>query len=143
MTIPPLRERKKDILPLAEFFLQQFSKKLNRRTGPFGEETRDLLLAYNWPGNVRELQNEIERVVLLAEGEKNVGPELLSDHIRQRHRTAALSDGDLKAAVRVLEEDMIRETLARLGQNKSRTARVLGISRQSLLEKLRRMGVND
>jgi two-component system, NtrC family, response regulator HupR/HoxA len=142
VTIPPLRERKKDIFPLAEFFLQQFSQKLNRRACRLSEETRELLLAYAWPGNVRELQNEIERVVLLAEGEKDIGPELISDHIRQRHRPAIATDGDLKSAVRVLEEEMIRETLARLGQNKSRTARVLGISRQSLLEKLRRMGID-
>jgi two-component system response regulator HupR/HoxA len=139
VTIPPLRERKGDILPLAEYFLQQLSQKLNRKTGQCSEETRELLLAYGWPGNVRELQNEIERLVLLSEGERAIGPELLSDHIRQRHRTLPFSDGDLKSAVRILEEDMIRETLARLGQNKSQTARVLGISRQSLLEKLRRM----
>jgi transcriptional regulator with PAS, ATPase and Fis domain len=138
-----LRERKGDILPLAEFFLQQFSQKLNRKPGRFGEDTRDLLLEYSWPGNVRELQNEIERLVLLSEVGKEIGPELLSDHIRQRPRSSPLSDGDLKSAVRNLEEDMIRDTLTRLGQNKSRTARSLGISRQSLLEKLRRMGMND
>jgi two-component system, NtrC family, response regulator HupR/HoxA len=143
VTIPPLRERKKDILPLAEFFLQQLSLKLNRKAGRFSEHTRDLLLAYTWPGNVRELQNEIERLVLLSEGEKDINPELLSDHIRQRHRSSVVSDGDMKSAVRILEEDMIRETLARLGQNKSRTARVLGISRQSLLEKLRRMEIGE
>jgi two-component system response regulator HupR/HoxA len=143
VTIPPLRERKGDILPLAEFFLQQFSQKLNRRTGQFNKETRDLLLAYSWPGNVRELQNEIERLVLLSETEKDIGHELLSDHIRQRHRAFPVPNGDLKSAVRILEEDMIRETLTRLEQNKSRTARALGISRQSLLEKLRRMGVGD
>ncbi len=141
VTIPPLRERKGDILPLADFFLEQLSQKLNRRTGLFSKETRDLLVAYSWPGNVRELQNEIERLVLLSETEKEIGPELLSDYIRQRHRPSPSSDGDLKSAVRVLEEEMIRETLVRLGQNKSRTARALGISRQSLLEKLRRMGV--
>jgi len=141
VTIPPLRERKRDILPLAEFFLRQFSQKLNRKIGSISEETRDLLLAYGWPGNVRELQNEIERVVLLTEGEREIAPDLLSDHIRQRHRSFTPSDGDLKSAVRLLEEEMIRETLARMGQNKSRTARALGISRQSLLEKLRRMGV--
>jgi two-component system response regulator HupR/HoxA len=141
VTIPPLRERRKDILPLAEFFLQQFSMKLNRKAGQFAEETRKLLLGYSWPGNVRELQNEIERMVLLSEAEKTIGPELLSDHISQRHRPSPVSDGDLKSAVRVLEEDMIRETLARFHQNKSRTARALGISRQSLLEKLRRMGL--
>jgi len=143
VTIPPLRERKKDIFPLAEFFLQQFSQKLNRKTGCFGDETRELILAYSWPGNVRELQNEIERMVLLSEAEKEIGPELLSDHIRQRHRTITASESDMKTAVRELEEVMIRDTLERFDQNRSRTARVLGISRQSLLEKLRRMGVNE
>ncbi len=141
VTIPPLRERKKDILPLSDFFLQQFSQKLSRKPGHFNGETRNLLLAYSWPGNVRELQNEIERLVLLSEAGKEIGPELLSDHIRQRHRPSLLSDGDLKSAVRDLEDEMIRDTLARFSQNKSRTARALGISRQSLLEKLRRMGI--
>jgi len=143
VTIPPLRERKGDILPLADFFLQQFSQKLNRKPGRFSTDTRDLLLEYAWPGNVRELQNEIERLVLLSEIGKEIGPELLSDHLRQRPRSSPPSDGDLKSAVRILEEDMIRDTLTRLGQNKSKTARTLGISRQSLLEKLRRMGIND
>ena len=139
ITIPPLRERKKDILPLAEFFLAQFSRKLNRKTGNLSEETRDLLLIYSWPGNVRELQNEIERLVLLSEVEKSIGPELLSDHIKQRRRHSLPSDGDLKSAVRTLEEAMIKNALTRFDRNKSRTARALGISRQSLLEKIRRM----
>jgi two-component system response regulator HupR/HoxA len=141
ITIPPLRERKKDVLPLAEFFLQQFSRKLNRKCGSFCEDTKDFLLAYSWPGNVRELQNEIERLVLLSETGKDIGPELLSDHIRQRHWPSLLSNGDLKSAVRELEEGMIKDALARFERNKSRTARALGISRQSLLEKLRRMGI--
>jgi two-component system, NtrC family, response regulator HupR/HoxA len=141
ITIPPLRERKKDIFPLAEFFLKQMSVKLNRRVGQFAEETRRLLLGYSWPGNVRELQNEIERLVLLCEPDKAIGPELLSDYISQRHRSSLPSSGDLKSAVRELEEDMIREALARFSQNRSRTARVLGISRQSLIDKMRRMGL--
>jgi two-component system, NtrC family, response regulator HupR/HoxA len=141
VTIPPLRERKKDILPLADFFLQQFSRKLGRRPGCFSEDTRELLLAYSWPGNVRELQNEVERLVLLSEAGKEIGTELLSDHIRQRHRPSLISDGDLKSAVRDLEDEMIKDALMRFSQNKSRTARALGISRQSLLEKLRRMEI--
>jgi two-component system, NtrC family, response regulator HupR/HoxA len=141
VTIPPLRERKKDILPLADFFLQRFSRKLNRKTGQLSPDTRDLILEYSWPGNVRELQNEVERLVLLSEPAKEIGPDLLSDHIRQRYRPSLHSDGDLKSAVRDLEEDMIREALVQFDQNKSRTARALGISRQSLLQKLRRMGV--
>jgi two-component system, NtrC family, response regulator HupR/HoxA len=141
VTIPPLRERKKDILPLADFFLEQFSRKLSRRPGCFSGDTRALLLAYSWPGNVRELQNEIERLVLLSEAGKEISPELLSDHIRQRHRPSLISDGDLKSAVRDLEEEMIKDALVRFSQNKSRTARALGISRQSLLEKLHRMEI--
>jgi two-component system response regulator HupR/HoxA len=139
VTIPPLRERRKDILPLAEFFRKQFASKLNRHIGPFDEETRRLLLEYPWPGNVRELQNEIERLILLSEIGKDIKPELLSDHIGERHKSSDSGDGDLKSAVRELEEEMIRKTLQRFDQNKSKTARALGISRQSLLEKLRRM----
>jgi len=141
VTIPPLRERKKDILPLADHFLKHLTRKLNRRIGRFNDETQNLLLSYSWPGNVRELQNEIERLVLLSEPDKEIAPELLSDHIRQRHRPSLHTDGNLKSAVRDLEEEMIREALARFDQNKSRTARALGISRQSLLKKLRKMGV--
>jgi two-component system response regulator HupR/HoxA len=128
VTIPPLRERRKE-----------FASKLNRHIGPFDEETRRLLLEYPWPGNVRELQNEIERLVLLSETGKDIKPELLSDHIGERHKSSDSGDGDLKSAVRELEEEMIRKTLQRFDQNKSKTARALGISRQSLLEKLRRM----
>jgi two-component system, NtrC family, response regulator HupR/HoxA len=139
ITIPPLRERRKDILPLAEFFLKQYSVKLNRKPGQLSEKTRALILAYSWPGNVRELQNEIERLVLLSESGREIEPELLSDHICQRARTSAPHEGDLKTAVRELEQEMIQDTLGRFNQNRSRTARALGISRQSLIDKLRRM----
>jgi two-component system response regulator HupR/HoxA len=139
VTIPPLRERSKDILPLAEFFLKQASLKLNRRIGRLREETCRLLLRHTWPGNVRELQNEIERIVLLAEPEKDIGPELLSDYIKQLSHPTPRTDGNLKLAIRDLEDEMIRETLERFRFNKSRTARALGISRQSLLEKLKRI----
>jgi two-component system response regulator HupR/HoxA len=143
LTIPPLRERPRDILPLAEHFLKQSAVRLNRRAGQLKEETRRLLMSYSWPGNVRELQNEIERVVLLSEFEREIGPELLSEHIVHAARPTRRWDGNLKIAIQGLEEEMIRETLDRFKQNKSKTARVLGISRQSLLEKLRRMQLSQ
>lgn len=138
VTIPPLRQRVKDILPLADYFLKHFNMRLNRRTGPFTEETRRLLGSYPWPGNVRELQNEVERLVLLGELERPIGPELLSDYISQRGRAASRQDGNLKVAIRRLEEEMIREAMEKTNFNKSRAARLLGISRQSLIEKLRK-----
>ena len=141
VTIPPLRERTRDIQPLAEHFLNQFCLRLNRKAGRLNPQTLHMLEAYAWPGNVRELQNEIERLVLLAEPEKEIGPELLSDHIRRRLRPLQTPDGNLKTAVQNLEEEIIRETMERLNYNKSRVARTLGISRQSLLEKLRRMRI--
>jgi two-component system, NtrC family, response regulator HupR/HoxA len=141
VTIPPLRERKKDVLALAGFFLQEFTAKLNRRIQGFDEETEKLLLAYSWPGNVRELQNEVERLVLLAEPERPIGPELLSDHIRKKDKSGHRFNANLKIAVMDLEDEIIRETLARFRNNKSRTARVLGISRQSLIDKIKRLKV--
>jgi two-component system response regulator HupR/HoxA len=139
ITIPPLRERKGDILPLAEYFMKHFAAKLNRKPGQWSDETRKLLLEYSWPGNVRELQNEIERLVLLSEPGGVIGPDLVSDPISQRTRPAPLSEGDLKSAIRDLEGEMIRKAFERFGHNKSRTARALGISRQSLIDKLRRI----
>jgi transcriptional regulator with PAS, ATPase and Fis domain len=141
VTIPPLRERTGDILPLSEYFLKQFAMRLNRRIGDFLPETRKLLESYHWPGNVRELQNEIERLVLLAEPEKGITPELLSDHVRQRQKHPHASNGNLKMAVHSLEEEMIRSTMTLYHNNKSRVARTLGISRQSLLERLKRMNI--
>lgn len=143
LTIPPLRERPKDILPLADYFLKELSRKLNRKTGQFCDEIKQLILSYSWPGNVRELQNEVERLVLLAEPEKSIGAELLSDHIRQKPKSVSRSDRHLKSAIQDLEDEIIRETMKRLQNNKSRTARTLGISRQSLLEKLRRMELSS
>ena len=141
LTIPPLRERTKDIAPLAEFFLSQFCSKLNRRVGPFLEETQGFMESYAWPGNVRELQNEIERMVLLAEAEKPLGPELLSDHIRQLAGSPRGPDGNMKVAIQRLEEEMIGNAMRQFKNNKSRMARNLGISRQALIEKLKRMSL--
>jgi two-component system, NtrC family, response regulator HupR/HoxA len=137
VTIPPLRERSRDIIPLAEFFVNQFSIKLNRHSGGLADDTRQRLLEYSWPGNVRELQNEIERLVLLSEPEKEIGPEFLSEYIAPRKRIASRQDGNLRSAVQSLEEEMIRDAMQQFQNNKSQVARVLGISRQSLIEKLK------
>jgi len=142
VTIPPLRERRDDIPPLAEFFLRHFSRKLNRDAGRLSDAALGKLCDYSWPGNVRELQNEIERLVLLTESAETIRPDLLSDSIRTsgtQSSSRRRASGDLKNAIKELEDAMIGEAMARYDGNKSQVARVLGISRQSLLEKLQRV----
>ncbi len=143
VTIPPLRERVKDIVPLASYFLKYYSVRVNRRAPSFHKEAARLLESYSWPGNVRELQNEMERLVLIADPGREIGPDLLSDYIRQAPRQNARTDGKLKTAIQILEDEMILETMKRFHKNKSRTARALGISRQSLITKLRRIQVSE
>jgi two-component system response regulator HupR/HoxA len=143
VTIPPLRERVRDIVPLANYFLKYYSSRLNRHVPSFHKEAARLLESYSWPGNVRELQNEIERMVLVAEPGREIGLDLLSDYIRQGPRNDARTDGKLKTAIQTLEDEMILETMERFHRNKSRTARALGISRQSLITKLRRIQVSE
>jgi two-component system response regulator HupR/HoxA len=143
VTIPPLRERVRDIVPLAGYFLKYYSTRLNRRIPGFHKEAARLLESYSWPGNVRELQNETERLVLIADPDKEIGPDLLSDYIRQGPRPTLRTDGKLKAAIQTLEDEMILETMRRFHRNKSRTARALGISRQSLITKLRRTQASE
>jgi transcriptional regulator with PAS, ATPase and Fis domain len=142
VTIPPLRERRDDIPPLVEFFLRHFSRKLNREEGRLSDSALRKFSDYSWPGNVRELQNEIERLVLLTENAETIGTELLSDNIRNsgpRSGSPRCAAGDLKTAIKELEDAMIQEAMSRYDGNKSHVARVLGISRQSLLEKLQRI----
>ncbi|MCC6350785.1 MAG: sigma-54-dependent Fis family transcriptional regulator [Candidatus Eisenbacteria bacterium] len=148
ITLPPLRERGEDVLMLARHFMREFSRKFQKSFDDFTPEARRVLLEYPWPGNVRELRNLIERVVLLEEGQQidseHFPPELLG------RRTAPASTA--VAAVRdvlglptlaQIEADHISEVLRMTSGNKSRAARILGISRQGLIEKLRRLRIEE
>jgi len=87
---------------------------------------------------VRLVLKHQPRLVLLAEPEKPIGPDLLSDYISLRTRSSSRQDGNLKTAIQQLEDQMIREAMEKTNSNKSRAARLLGISRQSLIEKLKK-----
>jgi DNA-binding NtrC family response regulator len=139
--IPPLRDRDDDILLLSRHFLGEFSRKFDKRFVEIAPEAQQRFLAYGWPGNVRELRNLIERVVLLEDGQRveceHLPPELLG-----RASTAMLDpDGgavDVPTLAQI-EAEHIGEVLRLTAGNKSRAARILGISRQGLIEKLRRL----
>jgi two-component system response regulator AtoC len=146
--LPALRERGDDILVLARHFLHEFSRKFQKRFVDLSEESSERLLTYAWPGNVRELRNLIERVVLLEEGDRIEAEHLPAEIGGRRALPAAVavgasasggSDALALPTLAQIEAEHIGEVLRLTAGNKSRAARILGISRQGLIEKLRRL----
>jgi two-component system response regulator HydG len=127
LNVPPLRERRDDVLPLAGQFLAELTNGRAKLSGGASE----CLLAYAWPGNVRELRNAMERAALLSRGEL-----VLPEHLPSRARA---TDADTTAAQQPLEEVEEQAILAALRKhafNRTDTARALGISRRGLIYKL-------
>jgi DNA-binding NtrC family response regulator len=139
--LPPLRERGEDILVLGRHFLHEFSRKFQKGFRDIDPEAARRLLGYHWPGNVRELRNLIERVVLLEEGEQLEADHLPAEMLGARASAAATGHEDALTlpTLAQMEAEHIGEVLRLTAGNKSRAARILGISRQGLIEKLRRL----
>lgn len=143
--VPPLRERREDVRPLAEKFLESFAAKHGRGASSFSSGALAVLAQYDFPGNVRELSNIVERAVIVAEGAE-VAAEDLPSSVRAAAASTNLSAGDASARRRTLAEleaDYVRETLDAARGNKSEAARMLGISRKNLYEKLARYEKKD
>jgi len=140
--VPPLRERKDDIPPLAEHFLKMFAEKNRKRVRGFTPQAMDRLLRYDWPGNVRELMNTVERGVVLTRSEYIDEGELTPVLLKQPEAEAALP-GEVSAgsSLEALEKATILKTLDQTGGNKSEAARRLGITRRTLHQKLKKYGV--
>jgi len=146
--IPPVRERKEDIIPLAISILNQTMEQLGKHVKGIAEETLSCFEAYQWPGNVREIQNEIKRMLVLGQDDY-LGSNLISPHIL--HATPDESQGDmevltsiggsLKERVESLEARILKETLIRNRWNKTQTAVELGLSRVGLSNKMDRYGL--
>jgi DNA-binding NtrC family response regulator len=141
--IPPLRDHKEDIPPLADFFLQKFALESNKKMEGITPAAVKLLRDYHWPGNVRELQNIIERGVTLSAGTKLDVADIHLDSPSQR--TAGGSTPVIPAGMTLeqWEEEIIREALRQADGNKSQAARALGLSRNALRYRLSKMGVAD
>ena len=135
--LPPLRERKEDIIPLSQFFLH---KLLGRKEITFSEEERKLLLDYDYPGNVRELRNIIERALILGEG-KTLG---LRAVFGEKSFSGKKEEPEIEGEVVSLEEiekTYILKVLKKCHWNKSKAARLLKISLSTLKRKLKKWGV--
>ena len=165
MTLPPLRKRPEDVLPLAEVFLERAARKLGKPSPRIGEEARGALSAHPWPGNVRELRNVIERAVVLAQGEilrpehlllhegeleppsevpatktPIPGPPADDDQVTMRIPVGATAP-ELKGKLEEFERAQILEALAKTTGNQTRAAKLLGIARRTLIKKMIRYGI--
>jgi two-component system response regulator AtoC len=142
LRIPPLRERKEDILPLALLFVQEFNQELRRSFKGISQEAAQALVSYPWPGNVRELKNIIERILsLYSEDEVRFAhlPQEIKLHKEspQDEILENIVPGEAFPTLEDLEKKYIEKVLAATGQNKSQTARILGIHPTSLFRKLK------
>jgi two-component system response regulator AtoC len=136
--IPPLRERREDLVPLVEYFAGKFSRKHRKKIAAILPEALEALCRYDWPGNVRELENAIERMVLMSEKDL-LGLEELPEEIRGTPQGSAAAT--LREKVDDAEKQMIVDALDKAGQNRTRAARMLGISRRTLQNKLKEYGL--
>jgi DNA-binding NtrC family response regulator len=134
--IPPLRERRDDILSLARYFLAEANRTFHKDIKAFAPETERLMLGYGWPGNVRELRNLIERLVILGAGDV-IEPHQLPVQFTGRPDTPRVVESPSRLRpLADVEHDYIVSVLEHLKGNKSEAAKVLGITRQTLRKKL-------
>ena len=141
ITLPPLRERREDIPMLAAHFLKKLTRKQKRPSARLTPRALNLLSQYNWPGNVREFQNEIERALTLAGRDKAIREEFLSEKINASSRSRISipeTECTLQEITQRIEQQMIVEALEKTGGNRSQAARILGLTRQGLLNKIAR-----
>jgi transcriptional regulator with PAS, ATPase and Fis domain len=133
ISVPPLRDRKEEIIPLANLFLKRFSAQAGRTFQGFTREAQELLVSYNWPGNVRQLQNEIQRAVLIAEGPLIDSKDLLTG-VTMSLKTEQPTGLTL---MQTIERNAIIQALKECKGKKVLAAKKLGIGRQTLYNKIK------
>jgi Nif-specific regulatory protein len=139
--LPPLRERKDDVLALANHFSQKFAEKMHKPIRRIATSAINMLMAYHWPGNIRELENCIEHAVLLSRDGVIHGRDLpptlqMPAALRQN------SDGTLRSNVAQLERDMLVDALKRASGNVSAAGRELGVGERIVRYKIRKFGID-
>ena len=135
MTVPPLRECPDDILPLSGFFRELYNQEHGRQVKGFDAEAKKRLLAHDWPGNVRELKQVVQSAVLFAQGEMVTAEDLNLEEAEKP------SDPDVTLKGEEMERIRICQALEKAGHNRKEAARLLGISRSTLYEKMDLYGI--
>ncbi|HOD60128.1 MAG TPA: sigma 54-interacting transcriptional regulator, partial [Candidatus Syntrophosphaera sp.] len=141
--VPPLKNRTGDIPLLAIHFLDKYNTRMGKNVQGFTDEAMKTLEQYDWPGNVRQLENEIERAVTLADEGSFIRTTDFSDEVRryiENQKTISILSGrkTLKEAMEELERKMIQDAMEAFAWNQTQAAKELGISRQGLIQKLKR-----
>ena len=162
--LPALRERKEDIVPLVEFFLEHYNKKFRKAVQGLSEETRRLMLNYDWPGNVRELKNALERAMILEEGnqlrpddlpftvasgrggtvpgENKLGAPIEAQPAPGKRRLPALSIPEGGTSLEDVEHALVELALQQSHGNQIKAAKLLNISRDALRYKMKKFGLS-
>ncbi len=141
--IPPLRERKEDILPMIESFIEKYCKENSKEKLEISKEAIDILMKYNYPGNVRELENIIERAVVLTRG-KVITLNDLPMHIKgfkEEKTLATLGKGSLTEQVEAIEKQLIFDALQESGGNQTKAGKLLGLTERNLRYKLKKYSI--
>ncbi|MCP4205295.1 MAG: sigma-54-dependent Fis family transcriptional regulator, partial [bacterium] len=144
LTVPPLRDRPEDILPLARHFLDTLQPKVGRNFEGLTREAENRLLTYSWPGNVRELRNVIERAMILERGAKLQPAALILDQAgigAPESDPSAQQTGNGIVRLEEMERDLVARAMAATGDNQSRAAELLGITRDQLRYRLKKFGL--
>jgi transcriptional regulator with PAS, ATPase and Fis domain len=143
LSIPPLRERREDIMPLANYFLEKFTTKY-RKESRFGAEIENIFTAHRWPGNIREMENLIESLVVTCDRPVIETPDCAScmlteirDHKRNLFETIDIGDRSLKEIVRDIEREILQGALEVHG-SMAKVAELLRIDRSTIFRKLKR-----
>jgi len=139
--VPPLRDRKSDILLLTDSFVEKFSKSSGKKVRRISTAAIDLLASYHWPGNVRELENCIERAVLLSPG-TSIEAHHLPPTLQKKDPSEKGSAGTLDSAVSALEYEMIVAELKAFEGNMARAARKLGLTERQIGLRVKRYGID-
>jgi len=152
LTVPALTERVDDVLPLARHFLTSLQAKMGRQFDGFDRDAENRLLAYSWPGNVRELRNVIERAVVVEKGDR-IGPRSLlldfsgaADAVAPTASPEAPAESSLPAGIVPLEEmerEMVVRAMRAAGDNQTRAAELLGVTRDQLRYRLKKFGLQS
>jgi DNA-binding NtrC family response regulator len=137
ITIPPLRDRKKDIPLLTEHFLEKYSALNDQKMAQISEAAMKQLTSGNWKGNIRELENTIERAVLIGNGAEVKPEHLILDTVGSENQSPAALSMKAGVTVREMEKQLINKTLEEVNDNRTRAAELLGISIRTLRNKLR------